>query len=108
MGTFWLLAFIFYDEADAAIITRREMWQELVIYVLVEALAWYTSVWEFPKAYSQFYFGEKSIMPNPDYEIQEQGLDIREEVQKEIFEDVVEDKDDEKEDFETDLPLDFD
>ena len=31
----------------------------MIIYVLIEALAWYTTVWEYPKAHDQYYYANR-------------------------------------------------
>ena len=44
-----IMAAIFYT-ADKSI-SSGYIWQEMVLYLVVEAFAWYLSVWEYPKAH---------------------------------------------------------
>ena len=59
----WLFAALFYEETD--VITNRGIWQEMLLYLLIEAFAWYTSVWEYSKAHEQFYFANRSRLNQP-------------------------------------------
>ena len=48
------LSAIFYE--DNTYTTRNGILSELTFYLLIEAFAWYTSVWEYPVAHYQFYY----------------------------------------------------
>ena len=50
----FLLAALFYEENTA--VSSGYIWLETILYVVIETLAWYTSVWEYPKAHRQFYY----------------------------------------------------
>ena len=54
----WLLAALLYSDTDE--ITNRGIWQEMLLYMLIEGFSWYTSVWEYSKAHDQFYFANRS------------------------------------------------
>lgn len=56
----WLLAIAMYK--PTSVITKRSMFQEMLLYMLIEAFAWYTSVWEYSKAHNQFYFANKNLV----------------------------------------------
>ena len=45
----WILAVIFYDETTT--MTRRSVWQEMLLYIMIEGFSWYTSVYEYPLAH---------------------------------------------------------
>ena len=45
---FWTISALAYK--DNEIISKREMVQEIFLYILIEGFAWYVSVWEWPKA----------------------------------------------------------
>ena len=85
--TMFFISMLFYK--DSTVITRRQIWLELALYVLVEAFAWYTTIWEYPKAHDQFYFGTRgSEIPNPDYQVEDvQPEREREEVETTPFND---------------------
>jgi len=44
----WTISALAYKDND--IISKREMVQELFLYILIEVFAWYVSIWEWPKA----------------------------------------------------------
>ena len=53
----WLLAVITFE--DTTSITKRGVFYEFLLYVLIENFAWYVTVWEYSKAHEQFYFANR-------------------------------------------------
>ena len=58
VASMFALAGLTYSETSSQ--TNRGIWQELVLYLLIEAFAWYTSVWEYSKAHEQFYYANRT------------------------------------------------
>lgn len=49
VATLFALAAFFY-ETDTAV-SSGYIWQEMVLYIVLETFAWYVTVWEYPKAH---------------------------------------------------------
>ena len=56
----WFLAYLFYEESD--VISRTAIFQEMILYIIVEAFAWYTTVYEYPKAHDWFYYANRTLV----------------------------------------------
>lgn len=50
----WALSAILYE--SNTYISSSYIWQEMLLYLVIEVFAWYTTVWEYPKAHRQFYY----------------------------------------------------
>ena len=59
----FLLAALFYQETS--VISRSAVFREAVLYIVVEAFAWYTTVYEYPKAHEQFYYANRVELVDP-------------------------------------------
>ena len=56
----WILAYFFYK--DTSVITKRGVLNEMLLYILIEGFAWYTTVWEYSKAHEQFYYANRTSL----------------------------------------------
>ena|ERR1719469_96635 len=54
VATAFILAALLYEDTTA--VSSTFIWQEMILYIVLETLAWYTSVYEYPKAHRQFYY----------------------------------------------------
>ena len=50
----WIIAATQYE--TTSVFNKRAMWLELIIYVLVEALSWYATIYNYPIAHNWFYY----------------------------------------------------
>ena len=63
IASMFALAALGYEETSAQ--SSRGIWQEMLLYLLIEGFAWYTSVWEYSKAHEQFYYANRTKLDSP-------------------------------------------
>ena len=61
----WMISILFYQTSD--VITRGSIFQEMILYITVELLAWTYTVKLYPRAHTDFYYAnETNLNPNPE------------------------------------------
>ena len=56
----FMLSGIAYEESS--LVSQGYIFLETFLYIFMELFAWYTTVWEYPKAHDQFYYANRIIL----------------------------------------------